>query len=446
MASAAPTSHSAAAVTPSKPGSRGRTIAKVGLLLGSLLFAVLLLEIGLRVAGVRPQTATVLSTYFQYDAETGWRGKPSAASRFATTNFDVFVSHDSEGFRRGGYEAPLATDSSSSHRITWVLGDSGTWGWGVEDGKTYVDGLNRLSNDGTRYRNLGHCGFSSVQQYLLLKDLFGRGIKPAEVVVLFCGNDLNENLDDRDQSPARAYLKVVDGRAALMNHPTPKAGGWGFGTWLKNHSLVWNHAHYYATRAKLRWKEKKAADLAKPATAAKGGTARNIVHIPGGIPDVTTGRSNVRLRVQAGSLADMTPSPERPKVAYELDLQAKSSTEAKPALNCPPEQVVGLRHAYRLMRDLCREHGVTLYIVNDGPAVVPTVCDELGVTWFDLSKRWREYQNSAEKDQSPYFPTDPHFNEIGHRLIAEAVHAELQRLRGDAGAVLVGKPQAAPVR
>jgi lysophospholipase L1-like esterase len=418
------------------------------LLLGSVVFCSLGLELTMRVAGVRPQTATVLSTYFQYDDQTGWRGKPGAASRFATTNFDVFVSHDAEGFRRGGYEAALASDATSANRITWVLGDSGTWGWGVEDGKTYVDGLNRLSNDGTRYRNLGHCGYSSVQQYLLLKDLFGRGIKPAEVVVLFCGNDLHENLDDKDQSPARAYLKVVGDEATLMNHPTPRTGGWGLGTWLKNHSLVWNHAHYYATRAKLRWKEKKAADAAKPATAALSGAARNIVHvhIPEGTPDITIGPSNVRLGMQAGSLADVTPSPGRPKVAHELDLRAKSSTEAKPVVTAPADQVVGLKHAYRLMRDICREHGVALYVVNDGPAVVPTVCDELGVTWFDLSKRWREYQNSPEKDQSPYFPTDPHFNELGHRLIAEGMHAELLRLRGDAGAVLVGKPPATPNR
>jgi len=431
MASAAPTSDRTAAVRQGR--SRGRKVLlRLGLLCGSLLFCCGLLEVGMRVVGMRPQTATVLSTYFQYDPETGWRGKPGAASRFATTNFDVFVSHDAEGFRRGGYEAPLANDATSSHRVAWVLGDSGTWGWGVDDGKTYVDGLNRLSADGTRYRNLGHCGFSSVQQYLLLKDLFGKGFKPAEVVVLFCGNDLHENLDARDQSPARAYLTVADGQATLVNHPTPKSGGWGLGTWLKNHSLVWNHAHYHATRAKLRWKEKKATDAAK-ATAAMGpATARRTPVFAFGT-DLTSpvpGFDPLRIRRTAaapGSVEPTAPQPAR-------------STEAKPVVNTPPEQVAGLKHAYRLMRDLCREHGVQLYIVNDGPAVVPTVCDEMGITWFDLSKRWREYQNSPEKDQSPYFATDPHFNELGHRLIAEGMHGELTRLRGDAGAVLVGKP------
>jgi lysophospholipase L1-like esterase len=436
MASAAPSGRSADTAATAKPRRRIGVAAKLTLLVGSLFFAGLMLELGLRVVGVRPQTATVLSTYFQYDAETGWRGKPGAASRFATTNFDVFVSHDAEGFRRGGYEAPLATDTTVSHPITWVLGDSGTWGWGVDDGKTYVDGLNRLSTDGTRYRNLGHCGFSSVQQYLLLKDLFGKGFKPKEVVVLFCGNDLHENLDDRDQSPARAYLKVADDQATLMNHPTPKAGGWGLGTWLKNHSLVWNHAHFYATRAKLRWKEKKAAEAAKPATAVIG-AGKEVSRLS----DVIVGSAGLPIRVTTSpSVADLTASPERTKLVTEMAAQSKSSTEAKPALNAPAEQVIGLKHAYRLMRDLCLEHGVKLYIVNDGPAVVPTVCDELGVTWFDLSKRWREYQNSPEKDQSPYFATDPHFNEFGHRLIAEGMHGELTRLRGDAGAVLVGKP------
>ena len=154
--------------------------AKLSLMCGSLLVTFLLVEAGMRLAGAKPQTATVLSTYFEFNELTGWRGKPNAASQFTTTNFDVFITHDADGYRRCGYDQPIATDAASPHRVVWVLGDSGTWGWGVNDGKTYVDLLNKMSTDGTRYRNLGHCRkhmYASVIAHFLKVCHYARWIR-----------------------------------------------------------------------------------------------------------------------------------------------------------------------------------------------------------------------------------------------------------------------------
>ena len=371
---------------------------KPALLIVSLLLTGLAIETTMRVVGVKPQTATVLSTYFEFDAQTGWRGKPHAASRFATTNFDVFISHDADGFRSCGYERPIADDAGAEHRVVWILGDSGTWGWGVDDGRTYVDLLNRMSTDGTRYRNLGHCGFSSLQEYLLLKDLFGRGRKPHEVVVLYCGNDLAENIDGVDQRPPRAYFHVAGDAVELRNHPTHKAG-WGLSTWLKNHSLAWNHAHFYATRLKQRMKDEKMRTTPPTPTAARG-------------PQQAESR------------------------------QFMKSTSSQLSEHATAEQLTALRYVYRQMNELCRAHGVKLYVVNDGPPVVPAVCDEAGIAWFDLSRRWSEYYASPQATEAWCFPTDPHFNELGHRLIAEGMHGELARLRSAASNDTAAKPEA----
>jgi hypothetical protein len=110
------------------------------------------------------------------------------------------------------------------------------------------------------------------------------------------------------------------------------------------------------------------------------------------------------------------------------------STSTLISQHAAPEQIAGLRHVYRLMDALCREHGVKLFIVNDGPPVVPAVCEELGITWFDLTERWSAYYASDEASQRWCFPTDPHFNELGHRLIAEGIHGELARWRRQAPA------------
>jgi hypothetical protein len=219
---------SAGADPPAGPHPRNRIGGKLLLLAGSLALTFAVLEAGLRCAGFKPQTATVLSTYFQWDAQAGWRGRPNAQCRFTTTNFDVQISHGPNGFRRCGYDGPLAADASSPHRVVWCVGDSMTWGWGVDDGKTFVDCLNRQSADGTRYRNLGHPGFSPIQEYLLLKELFDAGYSPAQVLILFCINDLKDNVDGRDQSPhARTCVALTgSGKSRTPRHParTPRVG------------------------------------------------------------------------------------------------------------------------------------------------------------------------------------------------------------------------------
>jgi lysophospholipase L1-like esterase len=388
--------------SPAAPSAGRRWARKFGKLLlpgASLLVTALLLEAGMRIAGVAPQTATVLSTYFEYDETTGWRGMSEAKSQFTTMNFDVFITHDEHGYRTSGYDLPIEADTNSRQPVAWVLGDSGTWGWGIPDGKTFVDHLNKLSTDGTKYRNLGHCGFSSVQQYLLLKKLFAEGKKPKEVVVMFCGNDLSENLDAVDQSPGRAYLEVRGETAEIRNHPTPRSG-WGFAVWLKNNSLVWNHAHFYIRRASLMNYERKRAIA--DAEAKKAAAA------------------------QAQVAATPTPAPS----ATAATPQAKP-VEVDPLKMVPHDQIVGLRYIYREMRDLCAKHDVKLRIVNEGLPVVPVVCRELEIPCLSLAERWKQHAESPRAAEPIAFKTDPHFNEYGHQMLGEAIHSELKRVRGD---------------
>lgn len=360
----------------------------------SLLVAFSVIEVGMRLMGVEPQTATVLSTFFEYDEASGWRGKPGARSQFTTMNFDVFITHDANGFRSAGYEGPIEADATSKDPVAWVLGDSGTWGWGVPDDKTFVDLLNRLSDDGTRYRNLGHCGFSTVQQYLLLKRLFSEGKKPKEVVVFFCGNDLTENLDAADQSPGRAYLAVQGDSVELKNYPTQRSG-WGLLVWLKNNSLAWNHAHFYLRRISLMNSERKLA--INRAKAEKAAAEKDLA--AGNTPSATAATPNP------------TPAP------------------VGPASTLPREQIVGLRFIYREMLDLCADHDVKLRIVNDGSPIVTELCREMNIDCLSLTERWQRFHESPQAGEPVAFKSDPHYNELGHQLLGEAIHSELKRVR-----------------
>ena len=188
---------------------RSPSWAKLLLALATIVVCFGALELGLRVAGARPATATVLSAYLEPNAATGWRSRPNVSMTFEKSGFSVLTSHGPDGFRRSFKPLPAPVADPAASREVWVLGDSFVWGWGVEDGKTFVDLLNDTSGDMV-FRNFGQAGFSSVQQDILLRELLEQqqGRVPGMVLVLFGENDFHENVyskrdrhDRRDPRP-----------------------------------------------------------------------------------------------------------------------------------------------------------------------------------------------------------------------------------------------------
>lgn len=364
-----------AAVRPARRRRAPTWRMKLTVSLGSLLLSLCAVEWGLRLAGVRPRTATVLSTYFAYDRHTGWTGRPSAAGRFATTEFDVFVSHDLSGWRRPD-PVPAPEAARSEVPVTWCLGDSGTWGWGVDDGQTYVDELNRLAAGREVFRNLGVCGYSTIQQLLMLEELLRAGQRPARVIALFCTNDLAENVDGRDQHPPRPYFAHRDGRLALENHPVRPSRGWNFTGWLKTHSRLYNRAHFALARAKLQWN-----------AARRGGGAT----VPASDPL-------------------STPMPH---------------TDFSEPL--PPLEREALAACYRGMRDACHAAGVDFWVALETrpQGQVSAICQELEVPVLDLGPGWQAALLAVGVEEPTSFPHDPHYNELGHKLLARTLWEEL---------------------
>ncbi|MBI2826006.1 MAG: hypothetical protein HYX69_15080 [Planctomycetia bacterium] len=346
-----------------------RFAARLALVAGSVIFTLLAMEVGLRAIGAKPKTATVLSTYFSYSSATGWGGRPNAECQFTTSDFDVFVSHDADGLRHCGLDSAIADDARHTSEVVWCLGDSGTWGWGVDDGQTYVDLLNRASDGEYVFRNLGASGFSTAQELCLLKDRFERGQKPARVVILFCVNDLPENLDGRH--PPRPYFEVVDGQAELRNSPTPASRRWNFQAWMKTRSLAYNYIDFYGMSAKKRLREWRRKDAA---------------------------------------YRSATPFGEN------------------------EQEWVALREGYRRIGALCDAHEVRFAVANEmEPANLARqrlekTCRELGIAYLDLSGPWQR-NAAAEHPEPTSFKYDPHYNALGHQLLAEGLFHELDAWR-----------------
>lgn len=348
----------------------------------SLAFSLGALEIGLRVSGCKPQTATALGTFYEYDPLLGWRGKPDIVCRFATTDFDVVVEHGSDGFRRPGPEN-VTSQSEPKPPTVWILGDSFTWGWGVAQGETYVDRLNQQCR-GTYFRNLGHPGHSAVQEYLLLRDMLEKGERPAAVAVMFCPNDLVENMA---LERGRPYAVLQGGEVNVTNVPVPAPRMFNVSVWLKNHSLAVNHINYYLMRC--RQKLRRMTDARSVTTNAEG--------------------------------------------AIQQRKAVESAKSLDPYWNA--DRAVVLQEIYRQMNDLCRERNIPFSVIGapHHNGTLAQICYELDVPFVDVSEPFTHHESGPFREQPLIFPNDAHCTELGNRLLAEAIQPQSEKLvSGDA--------------
>jgi len=351
-------------------------LANLLLVCGSLLFTFLAAELAMQMLGVEPKTATALNSYFQYDPETGRTGQPNAGMRFATTAFAGYTSHGPDGFRT------ISKSPVDASTVVWCLGDSGTWGWGVSDGQTYVDRLNELSDDRTVFRNMGVCGFATAQQYLLIRHQLQThpDQSPRLILLLLCENDLPENVDYHDQDPPRPYYSVHNDDVELRNYPAPLSS-MSLRSWLKRNSLAYNHLNFYITMAKRASKNRMEtgyADAPPPNPEEQWTALRH-------------GYQQIK------QLCDEKNITFRPVFVQEYFFRQGFATP-------PPVQTFGDQQQARFLATM----------------------KELSIDALDITPEvYRFYETHQGTPPRLSFVDDPHFNADGHRLIGDAIWAHL---------------------
>ena len=120
--------------------------------------------------------------YVVRDDELGWRYLPGARVRHRTQDFDVQVEIDARGLRD-------ASPAPAGSRPIAALGDSLTFGWGVEEAQAFPALLERLT--GVPVENLGVSGYGTDQELLFFRRA-GAALAPRALVVTVCGNDVEE--------------------------------------------------------------------------------------------------------------------------------------------------------------------------------------------------------------------------------------------------------------
>lgn len=228
-------------ITNSDSTTRHRLLTGAGmvaLLVGSGIVFLVVLEVVLRLFD--PQIAMPHPNgMWQLDSVRGARLTPSYRGRHWYPEFDVDVDISVQGLRDRDY-GPSRADTV---RIM-ALGDSFTFGFGVEASESYPKQLERKLNEvteGRRYEviNAGFPGYSTVQELRYLEE---DGLKLSPDIVLvgfFPVNDFADNLLEPDR------FALVEGFLYNRGSIDP-AGINGGSRWLPGvKPWLWAHSHGY---------------------------------------------------------------------------------------------------------------------------------------------------------------------------------------------------------
>jgi hypothetical protein len=162
-----------------------RAIAiRIALVLVSLTVALIVLEVGFRL--FYPQT--MLTPRYDYLPDIGIVNFPNVKMRHRRPGvFSFTYSINAERYR-----GPLIPFDSPTTKIV-VLGDSSSFGFGVQDDETFSAVLNRLFAGRYEVVNLGNGGWGlthEIVRYLT----FGAKYHPRIVILQFCENDPGDNM------------------------------------------------------------------------------------------------------------------------------------------------------------------------------------------------------------------------------------------------------------
>jgi len=183
--------------------------------------------------------------FYQYDSVLGWKNKPRERGWLTTKEGKFWVEINSFGLR--DKEISL---SKRKKRIL-VLGDSFTWGYGVNQGETFSDELEKLFENKVEVINAGVTGYGTDQEFLYLVNE-GYKFKPDIVLLVFAFNDLAwDNQAIIAYSYPKPHFIANNNKLILTNVPVPKKKNW-----IKRNSLPFFKQWKFSYSRKPNLKEK----------------------------------------------------------------------------------------------------------------------------------------------------------------------------------------------
>jgi lysophospholipase L1-like esterase len=197
-----------------------RLLVNAALVAGGLIISILLAEVF--IALFSPQQVLTTSApgifFVEYDEQTGWVNRPGASGGYspATGIPPTRVEINRLGYR--GREVPPVKPVDVKRIL--FLGDSNTFGYGVEEEERFSDILARSLPQNYQTINLGVFGYGTDQEALLL-ERSGLRFTPDVVVLGFSAGDLSDNMSSVNGGAAKPFCKFEGEGLTLRNVPVP---------------------------------------------------------------------------------------------------------------------------------------------------------------------------------------------------------------------------------
>ncbi len=345
-------------------------------------------------------------SFFPGDPDLQFSMRPSAETVLARKDFSITVRSNAFGFRD-----PDRGAKGEAIRIL-ALGDSFTFGWGVEQDQTFehqmevIEAAARATHGGPPLEviNAGVPGYNLYQSVLALEKK-GWAVDPDIVLMdAFVQNDFSENVSTEEWLEAK------------RSGTKPKKEENALAGWLETNSqaYVWLKVKYLSSyRMQRTWYK-----LTRP-----------FKHKPR--------EAKIQYR---NLLAFQVPPPEEMvrewALAEQLLLRLRDDVSANGKLLV----VVLLPPELQVMPDRWKNDsskldlGTARFDVDSPNRRVAAFCEREGIAVLDLLSAFRE---AAARGGDLYYPSDHHWTAAGHRLAAEVILADLRArgwLVGSAGA------------
>jgi hypothetical protein len=177
---------------------------------------------------------------YRHDDNLGWFPSENSKVRLYNGSRLFSFEHNSRGFR----DSEHLIDARP--RIVF-LGDSYVWGYDVEKSERFTEKLHSKLPDWSVY-NLGVTGYSTDQEYLLLKKHYDF-YRPDIVFLMFCRNDDAGNSHNAYSGVYKPYFVSNGDNLELRGVPVPKSKY----NFFANHDIL-VHSYWFRLIAMVYFK------------------------------------------------------------------------------------------------------------------------------------------------------------------------------------------------
>lgn len=232
--------------TKGAPGRTKRWSFNFLLVIAACCCGILIAE--LFVALVMPQQVRMATTpagfFLRYDPDIGWVNQ-DGAERVAEPQKNVppyRVRINSLGYRGPAVAIPKPR---GTRRIVF-LGDSNTFGYGIQEVERFSDLLTAHAPPGTDILNLGVFGYGTDQEAIYLEQN-GLRFAPDMVVLAVSAGDLSDVMSSVNAGAAKPFCRIKDGKLTINNIPVPPSTPLLSSRSLNSRGKVflYKHSHLY---------------------------------------------------------------------------------------------------------------------------------------------------------------------------------------------------------